>query len=682
MTNRGEEPGSEGIGGFHTVQPERDLGANWEVDLAKKLEEYLFKICSGEITGTEEDNHISVNFAEAALLLQGSVQVYSRKVEYLYNLVLHALEFLSQKRQQEQEGASVQNEESGSRVAAEEQNDLFWGLDDIPVEVRNRLDSSNSKDISLTHFVKPPANLVVLEGDCLDTTGDGGELESYLLATNDLYRDFILLDPCDGITVDHFLKGDASIKRQNSAYRGSSASKNFLSPTRRSCGTARKSSLGTSQDANINRSPVVGHSFDNSNVYMGSDHPASDNFEYGDLGIDMDDRYSDPGELGASDADDDDPWKPLNPYEPGTLKVKPFRKVKAFKKNWVISTAQSSLSTLFPPARMNGTISPELTEMWEKQHNALEKEKKSQSPSLYEKLRLSLADGGSNPCDTFTNPENDKEDLAYDDAIPDLGEPDFDMPEYMDDDVPLYHDRNDGSACFDTNEAYGDGVPNSQASLEDLCRSHLDALLASIAENEKQTELAARVSSWKQKIEHNLEEQDSRPPFDIHDYGERIILSLEGDNATSFADVVKGQEKHDVARTFSALLQLVNNGDVDLDRSRVDGESICHTAVNPFHIKLLKHNKGRKEPRFHMSRKRVKSPPSGKGHKKANKYKPVTERSTASNSSLAYGLAAKTQSNGKFSVKLGTVDGLRCTPDGKRRRRSRFVEPVDINSAG
>lgn len=34
----------------------------------------------------------------AALLVQGSVQVYSRKVEYLYNLVLHALEFISRKR--------------------------------------------------------------------------------------------------------------------------------------------------------------------------------------------------------------------------------------------------------------------------------------------------------------------------------------------------------------------------------------------------------------------------------------------------------------------------------------------------------------------------------------------------------------------------------------------------------
>lgn len=49
------------------------------------------------------------------------------------------------------------------------------------MEVKNRLDSPNGKDTSLNHFVKPPANLVVLEGDCLDTTGDGTELESYLV---------------------------------------------------------------------------------------------------------------------------------------------------------------------------------------------------------------------------------------------------------------------------------------------------------------------------------------------------------------------------------------------------------------------------------------------------------------------------------------------------------------------
>ncbi|GMJ02074.1 hypothetical protein HRI_003876600 [Hibiscus trionum] len=83
MTGHKNHPqgGVSGVGDFgkfHGVQPEHNLEANWEVNLAKKLEDYLLKICSGEITGSQDDDgHSSVNFAEAALLLQGSVQVYS-----------------------------------------------------------------------------------------------------------------------------------------------------------------------------------------------------------------------------------------------------------------------------------------------------------------------------------------------------------------------------------------------------------------------------------------------------------------------------------------------------------------------------------------------------------------------------------------------------------------------------
>lgn len=65
----GEASGGE-FGKFHGVQPERDLEANWEVDLAKKLEDYLLKICSGEITGSQDDDgHSSVNFAEGSALM-------------------------------------------------------------------------------------------------------------------------------------------------------------------------------------------------------------------------------------------------------------------------------------------------------------------------------------------------------------------------------------------------------------------------------------------------------------------------------------------------------------------------------------------------------------------------------------------------------------------------------------
>ncbi|XP_022749041.1 condensin-2 complex subunit H2 isoform X2 [Durio zibethinus] len=660
MTNHHQSDVDSGGGEFakfHRVQPERDLEANWEVDLAKKLEDYLLKICSGEITGSQgDDGYNPVNFAEAALLLQGSVQVYSRKVEYLYNLVLHALEFLSQKRQQDQpEGASIQPEQSASHASLDEDNDQFWGLDDIPVEEKISLDSSANKDTLLNHFVKPPANLVVLEGDCLDTSGDGSELESYLLAKNDLYQDFILLDPCDAVAVDDYLKGEAG-KGEYGTYTGSSRHKSFQSPTWRSGGTAHKTTLGKNTNANVNQSPKVDCSFGVNDCNMGPNHPAADNFGNADHEFDADDRYSEPRDLDDSDDDENDPWKPLNPHEPGNLKVRPFRKVKAFRRNGANSAKSIPITTLFPLARLHGTVSPELTEMWERRQNAFKRQRESKSPPLYEKLRQLLTGWGNGVADKYANFEDGNEDNGYHSENIDFCEPDFDVPENMhtDEDLPFQNEKHeDGDAKFVIDEMFDNGDPYSQASLEDLCRSHLDALLANIAESEMQTELVARVSSWKQKIEHNLEEQDSHPPFDIHEYGERILDKLsheaENGNAMPFGEVVKGQEKHDVARTFSALLQLVNNGDVDLDRSEGHDECVCYTAVNPFHVRLLKHDKGRVETQLQRPKKRD----SDYGSTKLS-----------------------SQPNCKFSAKLGKFSVVRCTPEGKRRRRSRLVAAI------
>lgn len=69
-------------GTFHRVQPERDLEANWDVDLAKKLEDYLLKIFSGEITGSQgvEDGYITVNFAEGSALISN----FTQKIKKLF----------------------------------------------------------------------------------------------------------------------------------------------------------------------------------------------------------------------------------------------------------------------------------------------------------------------------------------------------------------------------------------------------------------------------------------------------------------------------------------------------------------------------------------------------------------------------------------------------------------------
>lgn len=64
--------------------------------------------------------------------------------------------------------------------------------------------------------------------------------------------------------------------------------------------------------------------------------------------------------------------------------------------------------------------------------------------------------------------------------------------------------------------------------------------LQAAAAAEVQTELAARVSNWRHKIQPLLDEQDARPAFDIHSYGDLILDRLanlsckESGNAVDF----------------------------------------------------------------------------------------------------------------------------------------------------
>ncbi|RHY22740.1 hypothetical protein DYB32_009406 [Aphanomyces invadans] len=68
----------------HLLDPLRELSI--ELDLAGELEEYLQAI--------NVDESVLVNFAQAALLVQQSSALYSKKVEHLYTLVLETLAHL------------------------------------------------------------------------------------------------------------------------------------------------------------------------------------------------------------------------------------------------------------------------------------------------------------------------------------------------------------------------------------------------------------------------------------------------------------------------------------------------------------------------------------------------------------------------------------------------------------
>ena len=54
-------------------------------------------------------------------------------------------------------------------------------LSPITVEANNCLDDEDNQIDYLNHLIKPPANLVVVEGDCLENISESSKLDSYLV---------------------------------------------------------------------------------------------------------------------------------------------------------------------------------------------------------------------------------------------------------------------------------------------------------------------------------------------------------------------------------------------------------------------------------------------------------------------------------------------------------------------
>jgi condensin-2 complex subunit H2 len=92
MTTAADESGSLQSKFHHLLQPIRDLAQNWNIDIAQDLESYLDQL--EDIQVSVDGGQSLVNFAEAALLIQGSACVYSRKVDLLSHLVQHVLDII------------------------------------------------------------------------------------------------------------------------------------------------------------------------------------------------------------------------------------------------------------------------------------------------------------------------------------------------------------------------------------------------------------------------------------------------------------------------------------------------------------------------------------------------------------------------------------------------------------
>ena len=96
---------------------------------------------------------------------------------------------------------------------------------------------------------------------------------------------------------------------------------------------------------------------------------------------------------------------------------------------------------------------------------------------------------------------------------------------------------------------------------------------------ERTTQLSKRVTEWTQRLEPILAAEEMHPPFDIHKVGDNIIERLveteeneDESKIVSFDSVVTGQVDFEVCRSFLAMLQLANNGNLHIINPTIEGK--------------------------------------------------------------------------------------------------------------
>ena len=90
------------------------------------------------------------------------------------------------------------------------------------------------------------------------------------------------------------------------------------------------------------------------------------------------------------------------------------------------------------------------------------------------------------------------------------------------------------------------------------------------------------VKKWQDNLEPLLEEQNARPSFDLNNYTSLILEKLRGSEeaSTSFDDLVTGQPQWNVSRLFLSGLILTNNGNISIFE---DGD----TSHETFHLRVI-----------------------------------------------------------------------------------------------
>ncbi|XP_068242032.1 condensin-2 complex subunit H2-like [Palaemon carinicauda] len=613
------------------LNPIRDLTKNWEVDIAKYLEEYLEELAEVQITF--DGGETMMNFAEAAMLIQGSATVYSKKVEFLWQMVLQMLDLLSSRRTVEaSEGPAGTKDAGGGRANMDATRD-FTSVDEISegrnIDMKDDEDDADEEDSKRKGFKFLPAtplhlvekegeksqhriNLFMKNNEMFGAKDDFRINRSYMTMRGMLCLELpseLLQDnahlPANILEEESEDESDLPDAPVDDAPPSPVESAETETPQENGPEEANKEE-GAVEPPNENPQPMELENEEKAN--KDKEEKENNNIDVIDL---PNGRYRLRKRGGEKEAvvtlKLSEPWKPIDPHAeaPAKRPVRAGRLRKPMPCNCHQKTQKSTRSRRKSKNdekesdnKQNDKTLPSVESYISKSlANIIDANNKNVPPELSEeankeltkRLHLSkqkkvkdlLKDGMAQDAEEAVQKVNEEtqlqqkldeqlEDLPYDDAAVDLDDDGDDVPQ-----PPLLfpnpHDTTDLPNPVEGNKRLNESQFDEPGSeYEALVQKWVSEYITNAQDHINSSDLTKRVNKWREAILPKLEEEERRREFDIHSYGSQV-LSFFPENGRKqtipFQTVAKNQDAPEVSRLFLSCLMLANTYNVQLDNS-------------------------------------------------------------------------------------------------------------------
>lgn len=573
------------------LRPIRDMTANWEVDVVALLSEYMSSL--GVVMSAPDDKREreEIDFKEAALIVEGSACVYTKKVDHLYGLVIAAADMIYAARGKSlssKDGAFCRNDETDDAVG-----DIidFLVLDDVLEEGFERQsattlpvkekpsDEELNRLAESTCLMPIPLHLLPPKPQSRQSTNCNPSVSGIRLTDAVIQNDTGML-LLDGIGLETDVSSIAHGRDLSNHSTDDESVDNDFEPN---CLDA-ECEIEPENCRENTVAPIERRS--DFSIAVRSEQRS--HFSASSLPYTEDVRRNSA-----------DPFTLLNPHQKDGFQERPLRKGRTWKK---LELREESAIDLSLAVRKDVTNTGGLPVFVE--HSSLFFTSKSNkfvsiSRFLRHMRRRLRKQNALNRQGAEVGTNALRENLhACDssDSESDIGEPGHDIGEMDFESAYATHgtygseaDKSRSLSAFPLDsiqcgfEAQGQSSDPKMDMLhdesvaarmalcyEEACREYVQQTSSLWQAHVSDTFLEDRVSNWRAKIEPLLELEETRPEFDIEGYGTCILGKFSEISCdTTYRDsklshLLGNEEQFEVCRNFLAILQLFNNQKVDI----------------------------------------------------------------------------------------------------------------------